>query len=78
MSFLGRKFIFKCDFCTCVIDRSEYGLPKGWFYLREKQNTLHSCEICSQNLIGLGAKSNAEQKGHLEVTKEMLVLYPKI
>lgn len=75
--FLGREFIFKCDFCEEVIHKREYGLPKGYCFIRHNQNTLHSCDKCSKMLIRLSeAKINPKEKNHLIVNNNILIHYP--
>ena len=78
MSFLGRNFIFCCNFCVTTVSTKEYGLPKNWKYLRSTSETLHACEHCTKNFLTLGAKIDAKENNCLIVSQETLKSYSPI
>jgi hypothetical protein len=60
--FLGRPFIFQCDFCKIILQKIGYGLPDGmkWIagnYLKDQQ-LRHICAEC------IAKEAHGEEKLH--------------
>jgi hypothetical protein len=57
-----RVFEWVCDSCKLLARRADYGLPRGWVFVKGRVTT-HRCPECQQDL-------RPDQVGHPKVVAE--------
>lgn len=44
-----RVWIWACDGCHLVVSRHDYGLPRGWVFVKDRVVT-HRCPACASKV----------------------------
>lgn len=44
-----RLFRWTCDGCGAIEEREDYGLPRGWVFVKDRAIT-HRCPSCQQDI----------------------------
>jgi hypothetical protein len=47
---LERIFVWTCDTCGKRVEKHDYGLPPGWYYVKTIGKVPHVCEECLPKL----------------------------
>lgn len=45
-----RVFIWTCNLCGTSVQRTNYGLPPGWIYIKKMGDVPHACGECALTL----------------------------
>lgn len=46
---VDRNWKWTCDRCKLTLERSDYGLPKGWIFVKAIETT-HRCPECKDEI----------------------------